>query len=239
MPFRKTTRRFVRRPIRRRRKIVRRLTKKLTIRRSPFVNIFPEKKFVNMLYADEFLLTPGGVGLGDFHVFRANSIFDPDLTGVGHQPRYHDTLQSIYERYVVVGSTINVRFWAPGSASAGQCMVYSVIRPTSSDTPSTSNSFGNLIEQGGIHFKPLGARDGGHDVTLTRSVYNPWKLYKKNPYNEDDLQALFGANPLTSPIFVMGVVPVNAGDTIGAVRCTITINYKVMCLRKKHDLGED
>ena len=215
--------------------------KRRTMRRklALFRNPFPEKKFCNLVYADEGVLTPAGASQGAFTIFRAASLHDPDFTGVGHQPRYHDTLASIYERYCIVASSIMVKFWAPGSSSSGQCMVYAAVRPTVTDVPSVTDSYSNLIEQGAIRFKPLGARDGGHDVTTIRAYYNPKKLYKKNPYNEDDLQSLFGTSPTTSPIFALGVVPVNSADTIGGIRYTIFMRFKVLCMRKKHDLGED
>lgn len=200
---------------------------------------FPEKKYSKLTYCDELVITPGGVGLGAYHIFRAASIFDPDYTGTGHQPRYHDILQSVYERYCVVGSKITVRFWAPGSSSAGQCMVYVTLRPNSGDQPTTAASYSNIMEQGGVTFRPLGARDGGTDCTKIVRTYSPRRLYSKNPKDEDDLQALYGASPSTSPVFILGVVPVNSADTIGAVRVTVKMDFAVLSMRKKHDLTED
>lgn len=40
-------------------------------------------------------------GIGQNYLFRGNSIFDPDLTGVGAQPAYYQELQQIYFRYRV------------------------------------------------------------------------------------------------------------------------------------------
>lgn len=54
------------------------------------------------------LATETTTGFGQYS-FRANSIYDPDYTGVGHQPMGHDTLELLYGRYTVVGSAITVR----------------------------------------------------------------------------------------------------------------------------------
>lgn len=40
------------------------------------------------------------------HLFRCNSCFDPDFTGVGHQPLYYDSYTAIYDQYVVIGAKI-------------------------------------------------------------------------------------------------------------------------------------
>jgi len=40
-------------------------------------------------------------GIGQSYLFRGNSIFDPDLSGVGAQPAYYPELQQIYFRYRV------------------------------------------------------------------------------------------------------------------------------------------
>lgn len=212
---------------------------RLTRNKLSFRNPFPEKHFCTLTYVTQGILPATAVGQGRLVTFRANSIHDPDLSGLGHQPRYHDTLSDIYNRYVVVGSTITVRFFSPSSAAQGQCMVYTCIRPSSADVPIEAQTYTSLLEQGGIRFKPLGARDGGSDIKSTRAYFNPWKLFKKSPYDEDDHQANYGSNPVASPTFALGVVPVDLAGTVGGVKYTVMIRYRVMSFRKYHNLAED
>jgi len=236
---------FTRRPYKNRRplarKRLRRRKRTAAPRRSAlsFRNPFPEKQTSTLTYCTQGQLDPTTDGFGALATFRANSIYDPELSGVGHQPSYHDILAAVYERYSVVSSSLSVQFWSPTSSSSGQCMVYACIRPNSGDVPTTGNTYATLMEQGGIRFKPLGARDGGNDITRARVTYSPRRLYKKSPYDEDDLQALYGANPNTSPTFAIGVVPILSSDDIGAVRYVVTMKFKVLSMRKKHDLVED
>lgn len=206
---------------------------------SAFPELFPEKKRVSLVFCSQDLLTPAGVGQGDIHSFRCNSIFDPDYTGVGHQPRFHDILQSVYERYAVESSTIEATFWTPGSSSAGQCNVYVTTRPTSADEPSVLSQWDTIEENGSIKTRPLGARDGGTDVTKIYAKYTAKGMFGEYAIQEDDLSALFGANPSKSPLFVIGMVPINTADTIGSVRYTVKIKYNLIAYRKKHDLGQD
>lgn len=67
--------------------------------------------FCKHVYCDTFTLTSstGGV-FGTEQVFRLNSLFDPDFTGVGHQPYGRDTLAALYNQYKVLGTLVEVRW---------------------------------------------------------------------------------------------------------------------------------
>lgn len=45
----------------------------------------------------------GGVPTPTAQVFLANSLYDPDSTGTGHQPKYYDQLIAVYGKYLVYG----------------------------------------------------------------------------------------------------------------------------------------
>jgi len=42
------------------------------------------------------------------YTFNLNSLFDPDLTGVGHQPYGYDQLAVLYNRYRVIGTSWHI-----------------------------------------------------------------------------------------------------------------------------------
>lgn len=211
---------------------------RLTLYRNPF----PEKKHVQLVYYDQGVIDPsnsGGVTPTQVQIYRANSLFDPDFTSGGHQPRFRDILASIYERYVVVSSRLKVTLWAPASSSSGQLMCFAGVRPNANDIPTPTQTYVDLAENGGIRFRPLGARDGGTDVTRLVATYSPKKLFKKSAFYEDDLQALFGSNPSTSPVLYFGVTPVVTSDDLGGVRYVVKMSFNVLCMRKKHDIIKD
>lgn len=72
---------------------------------------FPNTKFVRHKYVDSITF-PGGIGAGSpaSYQFRANSMFDPDYSGVGHQPMFRDEMAAQYQYYTVVSSYIKVTF---------------------------------------------------------------------------------------------------------------------------------
>lgn len=45
------------------------------------------------------------------YIFSCNGLFDPDVTGTGHQPRGFDQLMLFYDHYVVQKAKITVRFF--------------------------------------------------------------------------------------------------------------------------------
>jgi len=64
------------------------------------------RQIVKLRYAEDVNIS-AGIALGSYD-FRANSIFDPNLTGIGHQPLGHDQWAVFYDHYVVLGARIKV-----------------------------------------------------------------------------------------------------------------------------------
>lgn len=70
--------------------------------------VVPRRKFKNLYYHDTIAINDAG---GDFnYIFKVNSLFDPDLTGVGHQPRGLDQWAAFYRQYKVHAVKATVRF---------------------------------------------------------------------------------------------------------------------------------
>lgn len=68
----------------------------------------PRTLRATMKYVTHIPLTSGVVALQE-HIFRAFSIYDPDVTGVGHQPLAHDQWAQLYRKYRVLNSKISVK----------------------------------------------------------------------------------------------------------------------------------
>lgn len=78
---------------------------------------FPKTTCVKLRYVDSTAVDAGLDAVG-YVTFRANSCFDPDFTGVGHQPMGFDQWATFYNHYVVVGSRITANFATRGTATA-------------------------------------------------------------------------------------------------------------------------
>lgn len=107
---------------RRSRTVGRRYTgRKVAIPRVPFrskwKNPLATGALLKFKYADsDFnMSTTVGVSYVTINTFSGNSLFDPDVTGVGVQPYGYDPLASLYGSYNVIGSKIKVRFYTAES----------------------------------------------------------------------------------------------------------------------------
>jgi hypothetical protein len=72
--------------------------------------VFPSHLRRTLRYVDRVELTSTSGGHA-YYQFRANSLFDPDLSGTGHQPRYFDQLCSAtgpYTTYRVHGCSVRL-----------------------------------------------------------------------------------------------------------------------------------
>jgi hypothetical protein len=72
-----------------------------------------------MTYVDEFFVSLAAGAVND-QIYRANSVFDPDRTGGGHQPLGFDQAAALYNRYRVHAFKARIKFSA-SSVSYDAC----------------------------------------------------------------------------------------------------------------------
>lgn len=93
-------------------------------------NIAPDTYSVKMVYQMSTSLSSSS-GAATHHVYRGNSVHDPDLTGTGTQPAGHDELSALYNRWRVMGSQIEVTAMSSNAVVPDDL----VLRPATSSTP--------------------------------------------------------------------------------------------------------
>lgn len=69
-----------------------------------------DKIKVNTKYYNSALLDAAGVTAVSVNVYSANGLYDPDVTGVGHQPRGWDEMINLYDHAVVINCAIRTDF---------------------------------------------------------------------------------------------------------------------------------
>jgi hypothetical protein len=112
-------------------------------RAGPFPTTFPAE-----LHYSDFFDFNTTIGAVVYQKFRANSLYDPDETGTGHQPLYFDSLAALYSKYRVTSIKYSLRFAPPNSDSNSSIEVWSLVRngvytpsyPTVAELPYTKRA---------------------------------------------------------------------------------------------------
>lgn len=90
----------------------------------------PDRLKCKLKYAQQLTIT--GTPTTSAQVFRLNSLYDPDVTGAGHQPQQFDQLLTLYTEWVVTGCQVNIKLLNGASDSARVVVVVSETNNSSS-----------------------------------------------------------------------------------------------------------
>ena len=139
-----------------------------------------------MLYTEAFSLNPGAGGIASVYVFNLNSLFDPNVTGVGHQPTGFDQLMAIYEQYTVYGVKYKVSI---NNVDATQAVIAGV---TTNDSSTTQTDPRVYMENGQTEWKGVSNRNGaGEDIVYFSNYVDLAKVHglPMNQYLNEDVYA--------------------------------------------------
>lgn len=182
---------------------------------------FPAKVTAVMRYNATITLAADQAGAPVHHIFRANSIFDPDQTGLGHQPYGHDTYMQIYNHYKVNSATIVVTSLSNNKGMLG-CTV--------TDDTTVNGDFDTVKEIKGTRMTPL--NDGSEFNGKVVQYFNRNQIFDQNI---DGLGANFGQNPSEKSYFDVWYTAQTEVATSTLV-CNVCITYNVSMWELK-DLG--
>ena len=140
---------------------------------------FPDRMVTKLRYVDNFNLT-GAAGVVGANVFRFNSCFDPDLSGVGHQPMYFDqfcgaTGTGPYGRYRVTSAKATVSFMQtnPPAIAATNLGPIVVGLRTGAASGLYATNLSGLCEASNTTWIQLGDKAGGNNLKVLTATYSP------------------------------------------------------------------
>jgi len=149
-----------------------------------------------------------GTGTCGAHVFSANGLFDPDVTGAGHQPRGFDQLISMYDHYVVArsairlcGTTYNATTSAYAPANVGICV---------RDAGATETVPYEYIEQGWNKWETSSSTSG---VDMAHAVSTTDYLGRDGILSDPYLKGSSSSNPSEDLTFHVWVAHSNSAST--------------------------
>lgn len=172
----------------------------------------PQRYITKQKYSTVFPIS----SLVSMYQFNLNSVYDPDRTGVGHQPYGFDQLAALYNRYRVISCSYVI------NVSSGANVRFASI--ASNETPSVL-SLSDLVERPKAQWKVQPA--GANPQYLKGSCYIPSLVGRnKAEYMADDR---YQSNITGSPaeLALLSIMCRQLDDTAVDAFCSITLNYTV------------
>jgi hypothetical protein len=182
-----------------------------------YATTFPQQMKVCLKYGHNSNFTTT-VSIANDNKFRLNSIFDPDLSGVGHQPQGRDQWNLLYNRYRVD----SVRYTIRSLSMTTHGMMLAALPNNNTTTLTDPEQF---EESPLTVIKPVGT---GTPTTLVRHLdLKVLNGVSKNMYENDDrFQSLFSTNPTEVLVLHVGLWELGALASVTA-SFNITLEYFV------------
>jgi len=158
--------------------------------------VLPIKKRATLSYYDNNNFTTGAAASSGY-VFTANGLYDPNITGVGHQPMGFDQMMLFYEHYTVTSCRLTVNFY--NADATNTAMVGILVAPDAT----LETNYSKLNENGllkKIHLSPTGSNPNNFK-TISMQVNISKINGKKDVKSEDDFRGDVASNPLEQTYF--------------------------------------
>lgn len=185
---------------------------------------FPKSKLVKLRYAQFININPAS-GVTGSYVFSANGMYDPDITGTGHQPSNFDRWMAVYDHYTVVGSKIKVSY-TPTIATTIVPGIFGVLL-TDAGNEATSLIQENLLEQPRVKYsrKVLGMPTANSMPATVVKRFSSKRFFGVKPLGGGKtFQGSASANPTEGAFYEVFVCPIDGNDP-GNMALTVVIDY--------------
>lgn len=218
--------------MRRRRTKKRAAVPKLKIMAKPGRSLgFPSQQTVQLRYCTSVNLVDAVGGVLDIHAFRCNGIFDPDVTGVGHQPLGRDQWNDFYNHYYVKQAKITIKFNNQSQVANQVAAVHGLYV---ADDLTIPTEWTTIAEAGRAKYL-LDSNLNTETKTLT-ATYNP-KTFFKMGRNQSQLGAAMGASPSEQAYFVLYAQSADESGVMAQRNYMVQIDYLVQFSEPK-DLAQ-
>jgi len=197
---------------------------------------FPRVLRKTLDYCQTVTLTASSTGnaAGGAQIWRLNSLFDPDYSGVGHQPRFYDQIVALgYSEYIVHRTDITLTFSDPSADGMYVCVAY--------DTPALldpiASVFYDYLDEAPTTLVRSINNTGSQIVELKGSVScaaasNVSEAQYRN--ERSYFGALTSASPSKSPVIqVAAGVMLPSNTSTPTVQCHIRMRFHAEFLGNK------
>lgn len=202
-------------PVSKRSKVTKRaVPRSVTTKREPFA-----KQITRTLIYAEQVTRSLSTGLYNEYKISCNSLFDPNTTGVGHQPMYYDQLMAIYDHYCVTEAKITV-VPVPESATT---KTLTVCLFQDDDTNTNTTDMSTAMERPGATFSSCQAQVYGPTPSSLSARWSAKQVFAGNPLSREDLSGNAGASPTEESYFIIAAA--DASSTTSTMLYNIRVEY--------------
>ena len=198
--------------------------------------VMPLKYKFSTRYVDTYKTIGSPAGSVALYLYCANGLFDPDISGTGHQPIGFDQIMGFYDHYTVIASKIKVTFQ---NLSDEQPIIVAV--SLSDDAAAGTSNIGTVIENGSAKWRRLERQ--GTDAsfqnnvrstcTLTKSVSVKRFMGRPNILSEDDLRGNVASNPMERLFFKLWAQGIDGSAVAMSCSFTVQIDYVAILTEPK------
>lgn len=157
--------------------------------------------------------------------FSCNGMFDPDITGVGHQPLYFDQFSALYDHYCVIGSRIKLRLTPSTTADVPSFFTLSV----QDDTSQISTDPVFIAEQTQTK-RPILLATGGSRTYNAVAKWSARKYFGKGVLANSTLQGDAGSNPSEQSYYFLNL---KSGDGVTSTKVYIECEIEYLAVWKE------
>lgn len=183
---------------------------------------FPKKLMSTHKYREIFTLT-ATAGVFTTYQFSCNGMYDPNITGTGHQPMYFDQMTPLYDHYCVIGSKMKWKL-IPATSNSAAGYVSCYIEDNASVNAANTTGIAELPTGQSKQICPLVSRP----TTLTQK-WSAKKYFGKNPLANTDLQGTSAGNPNEQSYFTVAI----EGTAATTVSYSIEVEIEYIAIWKE------
>lgn len=178
----------------------------------------PERKKVILRYVDSSVIAPMSTGTMGSEWLRANGVFDPAATWVGHQPMGFDVYAGLYSSYVVTKSEIRVTI----AQDANEDVPIVWILDTDGDTTPVTDWKARAEVHKGTYGITTSSASGTHAYLVLTAKYDRAKNF---PVLEDGQTALVTADPAEAMYYMFSA---QAMDQLTTTVSSYDVMYEIV-----------
>jgi hypothetical protein len=189
---------------------------------------FPDQLKCTLKYKETGISFSGATPAAQ--VYRVNSLFDPNLTGIGHQPNYFDQLTAVYGQYLVTAAKVSARIINENNSSGTMARCVGVY----ADSNTSSQTVENLCESRFAKESYCGSFNSGPAITnLQMPAIDIGVIQGEDRkglnFDPQNYQGV-GINPVDPVFFIF-----KCGSADGLTSLAVTVDFEIYfeCLFKE------